>query len=109
MKIECLLRRPGGTTVTLDDTTYRFVPDDKGRDVAEITTPKHIDVLVAIPEGYRIVHDEKQKPPHDNLDDMDRSALEELHMKLLGGKPKAGTKKEDMVAAIRAKKAEDAA
>lgn len=54
MKIESILRRPGGTFVTLDDVTYHFAPDERGRHVAEVTRQTHIARFLSITEGYRL-------------------------------------------------------
>jgi hypothetical protein len=64
MRIESLIRRPGGTTVTLNDTDYRFVPSgDDPRHIADVEDPDHIDRLLAIPEGYRLARDGKASKP----------------------------------------------
>lgn len=51
MLIESLIRREGGTTVTLGDTTYKFVPPTHVCDVAD---PEHIEHLLAISDGFRV-------------------------------------------------------
>lgn len=53
MKIETILKRPGGTKVRLGSDTYHFKPDDQDRHVAEVENPDHVKVLLNIPEGYR--------------------------------------------------------
>lgn len=54
MKIELLVRRPGGTVVAMPDgTEYEFRPDDDGRHVGEVDDPAHADKLLSIVEGYR--------------------------------------------------------
>jgi len=53
MFIECLLKRPGGTVVELDGKKYHFKPNSHGDHVAEVTDPRHIEILLNIPEGYR--------------------------------------------------------
>lgn len=47
MKIESIIRRAAGSTVTLGSKTYRFLPDDSGRHVAEVEDEGHIDILLA--------------------------------------------------------------
>lgn len=53
-KIECLLRRPQGTTVTLGSNTYHFKPDTKGRHVATVDDERDAARLLEIREGYRL-------------------------------------------------------
>lgn len=55
--IESIIRRTGGTTVTLGGTEYRFLPDDNDRHTAVVNNPDHIGQLLAIREGYRLVID----------------------------------------------------
>lgn len=54
MKLECILHRPGGTTVDLDGQQYHFAPTEEGPHACEIENEDHIDRLLAIPEGYRL-------------------------------------------------------
>lgn len=58
MIIESIIRREGGTTVTLGSKSYQFLPDDKGRHVSSVEDPDHIGMLLSIREGYRLVIDE---------------------------------------------------
>lgn len=55
MKIECILKRPGGTVVELPGATYHFQPQEDGRHVAEVTIEAHIERFLSIPEAYRLV------------------------------------------------------
>lgn len=55
MKIESIIRREGGTTVTVGGVTYRFLPGNDGRHVAEVENESHAAKLLAITEGYRPV------------------------------------------------------
>ena len=55
MKIECLLRRSGGSHVSLGGTEYHFAPDTDGRHVADVADEDHIDRFLSIPEGYRLL------------------------------------------------------
>lgn len=58
MKIVSILRRPGGTFITLGTVAYHFAPDEQDRHVADVTDPDHIERLLDIPEGYRALEDE---------------------------------------------------
>lgn len=56
MKIECILRRPGGTTIHISGTGYHFKPEagnDGGPHVADVADEAHAKRLLAIREGYR--------------------------------------------------------
>lgn len=57
MKVESLIRREGGSLVTVGGVDYRFEPDESGRHVAVVTNPEHLGKLLAIREGYRLVAD----------------------------------------------------
>lgn len=61
MKIECLLKRDGGSIVTLGSKSYHFAPDDAGRHVADVETEAHVERLLSITEGYRLVVGEATK------------------------------------------------
>jgi len=55
MKIESIIRRDGGSVVTLDDTNYRFKPEAVGGPhIAIVTDQAHLATLLAIPEGFRL-------------------------------------------------------
>jgi len=55
MEIECLIRRKGGTDVTLGDTTIKFRPVEQGgAHIAKVDDKAHIGKLLAIPEAYAI-------------------------------------------------------
>lgn len=72
MKIESIIKRKEGTTVTLDGETYHFKPNKQGDHVAEVDEPEHIAVLLAIVEGYRSYDNEELKvesKPIDTLED----------------------------------------
>lgn len=62
MKIECLLKRDGGSIVTLGSKSYHFAPDDAGRHVADVETEAHVERLLSITEGYRLVAGEAANP-----------------------------------------------
>lgn len=52
---ECILKRPRGTQIDMNGTTYDFQPDEQGRHVAAVSDPRHVAVLLSIPEGYRML------------------------------------------------------
>lgn len=52
MKIQCILKRDGGTKVTIGNTEYHFAPDDNGDHFAEVTDKAHIERFLNIPEAY---------------------------------------------------------
>ncbi len=54
MRIECKLKREGGTNVELDGRTYEFRDNGKGEHVCEVDDDEHLAKLLAIPEGYRL-------------------------------------------------------
>ncbi|MEO9629565.1 MAG: hypothetical protein ABJG14_03905 [Sulfitobacter sp.] len=56
--IHSILYRQGGTKVTLGDTTYHFIDDDKGRQVAPVANPDHVERFLQIPEGYKLLRDD---------------------------------------------------
>lgn len=53
MKIECILKRQGGSFVELGDQTYHFKPQPDGSHVAEVADDAHADKLLSITEAYR--------------------------------------------------------
>ena len=53
MKIESILKRPGGTKVTMGDSLYHFAPNEQDQHVAEVENPDHAKVFLNITEGYR--------------------------------------------------------
>ena len=53
MKIESILKRPGGTKVTMGDSLYHFAPNEQDQHVAEVENPDHAKAFLNIPEGYR--------------------------------------------------------
>ncbi|WP_024709830.1 hypothetical protein [Martelella sp. AD-3] len=70
MKIECLIRRPHGSHVTLGAMTYHFKPDaDDPRHIASVAETAHINTLLRISEGYRPVdaEDARAEPPARKL------------------------------------------
>ncbi len=53
MKIECILKRDGGTKVDLDGTQYHFKPQEDGSHTAEVSDIDHARRLLSIKEAYR--------------------------------------------------------
>jgi len=53
MKIECILKRQGGTVVELGGKTYHFKPQDDGAHVAEVADDDHAEKLLAVSEAYQ--------------------------------------------------------
>jgi len=74
MRIESILRRPGGTRVTLGGVEYHFVPDADGREFCDVSNPEHAKILLAIPEGYRAA----EAPKVAELPKMDLTTVEPL-------------------------------
>jgi hypothetical protein len=114
MKIESLLRRPGGTKVTLDGVDYHFKPGPDGREYADVTNNDHIGIFASIREGYRIaggeadapkaakpVAPESTAPASDNLDKLDRPALAELFAKRFGHPPAPRLSPAKIIEALR--------
>lgn len=52
MKIECLIKRPGGTKVRLGATPYHFKPDELDRHVAKVENEDHQKAFLSVKEGY---------------------------------------------------------
>lgn len=66
MKIECTIRRDGGSIVTMDEKTYHFKPEQPGGPhVADVVDKAHIARFLAIPEAYTIPDDELEIPEED--------------------------------------------
>ncbi len=53
MKIECILKRQGGTFVELDGKNYHFKPQDDGAHVADVADGEHVEKLLAVSEAYQ--------------------------------------------------------
>lgn len=53
MQIECILKRPGGTRVTLEGIEYHFAPQADNAHVAEVESEPHCKRLLNIPEAYQ--------------------------------------------------------
>lgn len=63
MKIECLLKRIGGTEAEIGGITYHFAEQADGKHVAEVTNQSHIDRFLSIREGYREASGTKTTAP----------------------------------------------
>lgn len=61
MKIECVLRREGGTKAEIDGLEYHFEVLADGAHVAEVENDTHADRFLAIPEAYKVYRG-KDKP-----------------------------------------------
>ncbi|MGL4860507.1 MAG: hypothetical protein ACRC5A_12390 [Enterobacteriaceae bacterium] len=49
MQIQCKIHRLRGTVVALGSALYTFLPENDN--VAEVSDPAHIELLLSIPEG----------------------------------------------------------
>lgn len=63
MKIESIIKRPGGTVIDMDapKRAYKFVPEDgvhESPHVAEVDVESHARALLRIREGFRLVEGE---------------------------------------------------
>lgn len=64
MKIESIIKRPGGTVIDMDapKRAYKFVPEDgvhESPHVAEVDVESHARALLRIREGFRLVEGEE--------------------------------------------------
>lgn len=55
MLIECIIRREGGSRVSIGSATYHFTPNGQGAHVADVDVPEHAERLLSIAEAYRAV------------------------------------------------------
>lgn len=53
-KIECTVKRPGGTEVSIGPVLYKFLPDESGRHVAVVEDPAHVKAFLDVKEAYRL-------------------------------------------------------
>ena len=68
MRIECTIRRPGGTPVMIEKKSYHFRPTETdARHTAEVTDEDHIQTFLAIKEAYRIARDTSAAPAAGGL------------------------------------------
>lgn len=54
MKIECKLKRPGGTHVDMGTAKYHFAPLDDGAHVADVEDEAHEARFLSISDAYRV-------------------------------------------------------
>ena len=50
--IECLIKRPGGSIIELDDSKYHFKPNGDGDHVCDVPNEGHAAILLAIDTAY---------------------------------------------------------
>lgn len=133
MLIESLIRREGGTTISMpngkgeDDTEYHFAPSraSAGAHVCDVTKKAHLQRFLGIAEGFAIFDaDESDKQedqtgpvedqPTGDIYDLDATNLEELeddHLRAIfvvavGRKPNARASRETLIAQIIAAREE---
>lgn len=102
MKIECKLKRDGGSKIDLDNTEYHFAPGADGAHVAEVEDDEHVARFLAIPEGYRIYKAalvaEQSEAAQDN--DAERADLVAQYEAKFGKKPHYKLSIESLQAAL---------
>jgi len=57
VKIECILKRKGGTKVNIDDAMYHFAPmadEENSAHVADVRNKAHVSSFLNIPEAYQV-------------------------------------------------------
>lgn len=77
MKIECLIRRAGGSRVQMDapKREYHFKPgDNEQRHIADVDVESHAKAFLRIKEGYRAV-DGEDLPEDDSQDNIPEREL----------------------------------
>ena len=52
--IECLIKRPGGSIIELDDSKYHFKPNGDGYHVCDVPNEGHAAILLAIDTAYHL-------------------------------------------------------
>lgn len=62
MKIRCLLKRPGGTTIAMGGVTYKFTQEEDGTAVCDVKNERHASRLLEISEAYVPADEEVQEP-----------------------------------------------
>lgn len=63
MKIECKLKRDGGTEAEIDGIVYHFAPLPDGAHVAEVLIERHQDRFLSISEAYRLYRGKEEAAP----------------------------------------------
>lgn len=70
--IECLIKRPGGSIIELDDSKYHFKPNGDGYHVCDVPNEGHAAILLAIDTAYRpYALDSNADAGHGNGDAVD--------------------------------------
>lgn len=54
MKIECKLKREGGSIIDIEGVAYEFKPQADGAHVADVGNDAHAERFLSIPEAYGI-------------------------------------------------------
>jgi hypothetical protein len=64
MRIECTYKRPDGLPVvtTISNVNYEFLPDERGRAIANVDLKEHVDCFLARQDIYRAVDPEEARP-----------------------------------------------
>lgn len=63
MKIECKLKREGGTKAEIGGIVYHFAPLEDGAHVADVLNEKHQDRFLSISEAYRLYRGKEEAAP----------------------------------------------
>ena len=120
MKIECKIKRAGGSRVTLGGKEYRFEPDANGRHVADVDDADHAARLLDI-SAYRQVDGDAEAPvasegyqgdsegeerEETDLDHLDDEGLARVYEEVLGKKPHHNAKRETLIRQIEERAAE---
>lgn len=63
MKIECILKRAGGTKAEIGGIEYHFAPQDDGSHVADVENEAHQDRFLSINEAYRLYRPKAKDAP----------------------------------------------
>lgn len=68
MLIQSIIERDGGSDIDIGGVVYRFVPDATGKHVCDVENEGDIAILLAIPEGFKVVVEKKtaKKPVKEN-------------------------------------------
>lgn len=122
MKIESILIRKDGTKIHFGtpgepgSIEYHFKPDASGRHVAEVPNRDHINKLLAVSEGFRVVIDDEPSEEgggdeggevDDGVDDglelLDKHALAKEYEAAYGEPPASALSKPKLIEAIRAR------
>lgn len=79
MKIECTIKRDGGTQASIGGVDYHFVPNDDDEHVCDVDNKAHIKRFLSISEAYREHGVAKvPSPPEMDTNDLNQYAIDEL-------------------------------